>query len=201
MKNYKNIYDACNQFTKNKKLSTIVDLGARNGEGYALFGCHHPDALYTFIEPSNRCIPNINELIKKHPKANLRLIDGVLDLRDDKTTFYQLENDDDQSGNLFGDRGGNYGQSTSYSVKTYDYRSIFTHIDFVKCNIEGAEYQLINDGFFDIVDSFVMEAHNIHVPNKTYLDIITALTDKFDLEVWGNIKHKYCFINGLRKGA
>lgn len=198
-RNYKSIYDACCQVTKNKVITSIVDLGARHGEGYELFGHNHANAAYTFVEPSNRCIPNINNIIKKYPNANLRLIDGVLGASDGETTFYQLECDDDQSGNLFSDRNGQYGKPFECKVKIYDYKSIFTQIDFVKCNIEGAEYKLIEDGFFDIVDSFVMEAHNAHVPNKNYRNVIAALGDKFDLSIWGDTTYKYCFINGVKK--
>jgi FkbM family methyltransferase len=197
--NYKSIYDACVKFSQNKSIKTIVDLGACHGEGYELFGRFYPNASYTFVEPSNRCIHYINEIIKKYPDNKLNLIDGVLGTKNSQTAFYQLEHDNDQSGNLFSNRGGQYGKSTECIVKTYDYREIFTHIDFVKCNIEGAEYQLIEDGFFDIVDSFVMEAHNIHVPNKNYRNILSALGDKFELSVWGNVNYKYCFINGQKK--
>lgn len=198
---YKDIYDACLQFTAGKQIANIVDLGARHGEGYELFGRHHPDASYTFVEPSNRCIPNINRLIEKYSEANLRLIDGILSADNGEAEFYQLDNDNDQSGNLFSDRNGQYGSATLQKVKVYDFKNFFEKIDFVKCNIEGGEYQLIEDGFFDMVGSFVMEAHNVHVPNKNYLNIIESLASKFDLEVWGDVTYKYCFINGLRKNV
>lgn len=196
---YRDIYDACVQFTSGRKISSIVDLGARYGEGYELFGRHHPDASYTFVEPSNRCIPNINRLIEKYSDVNLRLIDGILGSRDGEAEFYQLDNDNDQSGNLFSDRNGQYGSATIQRVKVYDFKNFFDKIDFLKCNIEGGEYQLIEDGFFDMVDSFVMEAHNMHVPNKTYQNVVQSLQQSFDLEVWGNTHYKYCFINGQRK--
>lgn len=199
LRSYKNIYDACVQFSQDKSIKTIVDLGARHGEGYELFGIHHHDASYTFVEPSNRCISNINQLITKYPEAKLTLIDGVLGTSNGETRFYQLENDNDQSGNLFSNRNGQYGRSSEHVVKTYDYRLLFTHIDFVKCNIEGAEYQLIEEGFFDIVNSFVMEAHNVHVPNKNYRNAVSLLSDKFDLTIWGDVNYKYCFINGQKK--
>lgn len=199
---YKNIYDACNHVTKDKILTTIVDLGSRHGESYELFGKNHPDADFYFVEPSDRCIPKIKELIKKYNKNNLHLIDGVLGLEDSELNFYQLENDNDQSGNLFSNRQNQYGEANLIKVKQYDYRKIFSKkIDFVKCNIEGGEYELINCGFFDNVDSFVMEAHNAHVTQKTFQDILIALHDKFDMQTWGNIYYKHCFINGQKKNV
>lgn len=200
MQQYNDIYDACVKITKNKQLNTILDLGARHGEGYELFGKYHSTSEYIFVEPSRRCTQSINKVIKENPNANFKLINGVLGSNDSEIKFYQLENDYDQSGNLFSDRNGQYGNCFEYLVKVYDYRSIFNNsIDFVKCNIEGAEYQLIEDGFFDIVDCFVMEAHNAHIPNKNYKNIISALNDKFILNVWGNVNYKYCFINGQKR--
>lgn len=198
---YKDIYDASVHLTSGRNISSIVDLGARHGEGYELFGRHHPGASYTFVEPSNRCIPNINKLIEKYSDANLRLIDGILDKQDGEANFYQLENDNDQSGNLFFDRNGLYGKATIQKVKVYDFKNFFDKIDFVKCNIEGGEYQLIDSGFFDIVNAFSMEVHNEHVPNKTYRNVIQELDQNFDLEIWGDVKYKYCFVNGRKKNA
>lgn len=204
MNNCKNIYEACNSLAQNLGLEKhlrpiIVDLGGRHGESYELFGCNYPSAKYYFVEPSDRCIPHINKVIESYPNRDLCLIDGVLKTSEELIDFYQLDQDNDQSGNLFSDRHGVYGEARLCKVKSYDYTKLFSHIDFVKCNIEGAEYQLIEDKFFDIVDAFVMEAHNQHVPNKTYRDILSMLEDKFDLEVWGNTSYKYCFVNGTKK--
>ena len=196
---YTDIYEACVKFTAGKNLKSIVDLGARHGESYELFGYLHPESKYYFVEPSERCFSHINDIIAKYPQADISLIGGILGLSDGKTSFFQLGNDNDQSGNLFSDRGGQYGEASVYDVKTFDFRKIFKQIDFVKCNIEGGEYQLIDDGFFDIVDAFVMEAHNVHVPNKNYKNVVDRLSNEFELEVWGNVNYKYCFINGQRK--
>lgn len=196
---YSNIYEACSFVTSNKDIKLFVDLGARHGESYHLFGKNKNIDRYVLVEPSPRCVPTIREIVKIDPKK-FELVEGVLGLQDTKVDFYQLERDDDQSGNLFSDRSQTYGSATRTQVKMFDFRKIFnTRIDFVKCNIEGGEYQLIEDGFFDFVDSFVMEVHNAHVPGKTYHNAIELLREKFDLEIWGNVNYKYCFINGNKK--
>lgn len=196
---YLDIYDACRTITSRTSPNIIVDLGARHGEGFFRLGEKHPNARYVFVEPSPKCISRLLPLVADHP-GRLELIDGALGLENCLMEFFTFENDDDQSGNLYSDRRGTYGKATRYLVKSYDYRTVLPkEIDFVKCNIEGGEYQLIDDGFFDRVGSFVMEAHNSHVPNKRYVDVLRQLEAKFDLEVWGNTNYKYCFINGVRK--
>jgi FkbM family methyltransferase len=199
MSKYKDIYDACSKICHDKVLDVIVDLGSRHGEGYDLFGTKHPDSEYVFVEPSPRCISNIESVIRKNEERKLRLIRGILGKERKEVNFYQLDHDNDQSGNLFSDREGIYGKANLLKVQMYDFRKEFEHIDFLKCNIEGGEFDLIDAGFFDIVDCFVMEAHNRHVPNKTYRDVIEKLSSKFELEVWGNTSYKYCFVNGIKK--
>lgn len=196
---YSDIYDACLRVTEGRSIETFVDLGARHGESFRLFGKHRNINRYVFVEPSPRCTPVIRKIVDSDPKK-FSLVEGVLGNQDGEVTFYQLENDGDQSGNIFSDRGRSYGPATSTQVKMFDFRRVFNgRIDFLKCNIEGGEYQLIEDGLFDEVNSFVMEVHNRHVPGKTYLDAINGLVTKFDLEVWGNVGYKYCFINGNKK--
>jgi len=196
---YLDIYSACLSVTEGKKIDSFVDLGSRRGESYEKFGKSRDIKEYTFVEPSPRCVPHIKKIVETDP-TKFRLVEGVLGTTSGEITFHQLENDDDQSGNLFSDRKQAYGSSIPCVVKVYDYRQLFSDpIDFVKCNIEGAEYQLIEDGFFNMVDSFVMEVHNQHVAGKTYLDAIEGLKERFNLEIWGKTNYKYCFINGNKK--
>ena len=203
-KKYKDIYDAsCKIATKIScnQLNVIVDLGARHGEGYDRLGKYFKNAKYIFVEPSPRCIPIIIEKMK-HIEGDVELIQGVLGNTNRVTNFHLLENDNDQSGNMYTDRNGIYGQSSIIEIDVYDYKNFISnlgHIDFLKCNIEGGEYELIETSFFDHVTSFVIEAHNRLVGNKTYIDIVNALQDKFDMEIWGDTSYKYCFINGIRK--
>lgn len=198
MKSYKDLYDACNHLAP-LDVKTIVDLGARWGEGYSLFGSKRPDSRYVFVEPSPKCVPRLEELIRKNSDRNIELVPGILGVEDADIDFFIFDSDNDQSGNIFTGRGGAYGNTSKVKVKKFDYRKIFGHIDFVKCNIEGGEYQLIKDGFFDIVDSFAMEVHNQHVENFDYRNVLHDLSDKFEIEIWGNVKYKYCFANGKKK--
>lgn len=198
---YEDIHDACLKISQGRKISSIVDLGARYGEGYERMGKKIKHDCYTFVEPSVRCLPRIKKIIDENKERNLRLIEGVLGIDNCETNFFQLENDNDQSGNLFTDRQNKYGGATLCKVKVFDYRNLFSKIDLLKCNIEGGEYDLIEQGFFEIVENFVMEVHNYLVPGKNYLDALRPLSEKFDIEIWGDVNYKYCFMNGTKKDA
>ena len=203
MRKYDDIYDACRKITHGKKLKNVVDLGARHGEGYDKFAIEHPECKYIMVEPSPRCIEVImHRLFKKDVMdPDVALLPGVLGLSRGKTRFNLLESDNDQSGNLYSDRGGQYGPADVIDVDVYPINIMPAKIDFVKCNIEGGEYELMDLGFFDRVQCFVMEAHNQHVPGKTWRDVVEKLSPRFDLEVWGNTSYKYCFVNGHVKSS
>lgn len=198
MKIYRDLYDACNHLAP-KDTKLIVDLGARLGEGYSHFGVNWPNAKYVFVEPSPKCIPTLENVIRENSKRDITLIPGILGIEESDIDFFIFDNDNDQAGNIFTDRGGAYGKTSTVKVKKFDYRNFFDKIDFVKCNIEGGEYQLINEGFFDIVDNFAMEIHNQHVKNFDYRNVLKDLSDKFDIEIWGNVNYKYCFASGKKK--
>lgn len=194
------IYALCRTLIQDRTLSTILDLGARYGEGFEQFGqtVMKNDCEYICVEPSPRCIPKITKLMDKYPEHKIRLIPGVLGKASGSAFLNILDNDGDQSANLFSDRSGQYGLSIKCEVPIFDYATIPDRIDFAKINIEGAEYQLIDDGIFDRFSAFVLEAHNEHVVGKSYRDVISALQDKFTLVSWGNLNYKYCFITGFK---
>lgn len=199
---YSDIYDASRQVaSKLEHIRTIVDMGSRHGEGYDRFGVHFPNAEYIFVEPSPRCVPHIIEK-QRTIAGRTRLVDAVVGKKAGSAEFFLLERDGDQSGNMYTDRGGTYGQSVVVNVPVIscdDFLRSVGHIDFLKCNIEGGEYELLETSLFDNVSAFVMEAHNRHVPGKTYMDVIQSLEHKFDMEVWGDRSYKYCFINAVRR--
>lgn len=193
------IYGLCNAMgtTQSLLFGSILDLGARHGEGFELFGTNFC-CRYTFVEPSPRCIPKVEELIAKYPGIEFNLLPGILGSRDGTADLILLESDGDQSANIFSDRAGRYGQASVVQVPVFSYDKLDASYDFAKINIEGGEYELISDGVFDRFNAFVMEAHNAHVPGKTYIDAIAGLQDKFDIVSYGDLNYKYCFLAGIR---
>lgn len=208
---YGGIYGLCNQLATEVPCTSILDLGARHGEGFVLFGSkthqirwavadQHCE-LYVMVEPSPRCIPKIQELIGRHTETSIELIPGVLGRVDGAVELIMFDADNDQSANTFTTRGGQYGPSTSTTVPVFSYdHGILNnrHFDIAKVNIEGGEYQLIDDGYFTParIGAFVMEAHNAHVPGRTYKDVIAALGSQYDIVSYGDLNYKYCFLVG-----
>lgn len=193
------IYGLCRHVTTDSELHTIVDLGAHHGHGYAAFGVDHPDALYVMVEPVADCVEKIKEVISNNPTARINIVDGILGKEAGTAEINLFESDGRQSSNLFSTRGGVYGRSCVQVIKVHPYDVVPMSIDFAKVNIEGGEYQLVQDGFFDRIDQFVMEVHNELIPNVTYVDILTGpLSADFELITCGSRSYKYCFCVGHR---
>lgn len=186
----------------NATVATIVDLGAHHGEGVTLLGSQIPTCTrYMMVEPAPRCIEKIKQATDH--QIHIELIEAILGIEDGSTKFYDLP-DADASGNVYSAREG-YGPADMIDVKIIDWRKIMpTPIDFVKCNIEGGEYELMEQGFFDNVQAFVIECHNKHVKNddgnyRNVKELIDGLSKDFNIESHGTLSHKYCFISGIRK--
>lgn len=202
-----NIYTRCQSFIVNNDLkpNLIVDFGAHFGESFQFLSkfCRKH---YVFIEPCPSSIQEIQKVMAaiKDDSVNVHLINSVLGEENGQTKLVVFPESDNQSANLFSDRGRSSQQSVEIvdvPVMSYkDFSEYFPQkIDFAKINIEGAEYKLIEDGFFkDKIDSFVMEIHNIHVPGKTWRDAVSMLENDFDIETFGDLNYKYCFMSGKR---
>ena len=193
------IYGLCNQVAvafSGQKL-TVIDMGSRHGEGFVEFGTHF-DCHYEFVEPSPRCLPKIEDVIRENPGRSFRLHSGVMGGQPGSIILNVFESDGDQSANVFSDRQGRYGRSEQVTVPVIPYDEMLSCYDIAKINIEGGEYQLLDDNVFDRFGTFVMEAHNQHVKGKNYQTLIEGLQDKFDIFSYGNLMYKYCFLVGLR---
>lgn len=184
-----------------KKPKNILDLGAHHGQGVKkLFDQLNNVEKYMMVEPAPKCIKIIENMLLELKNDKLSLVSGVINKTEGEITFFDMPNTDESS-NLFGARVG-YGTPEEISVKMHPFQSL-GHFDFVKCNIEGHEYKLIEDGFFDQVDSFLIEIHQRHVKKTndeyyTITDAINVLKDKFDLVSHGQLQHKYCFLAGVK---
>lgn len=207
-----NIHELCLYTIKKYGLSPrrVLDLGAHHGQGLKLLGDASHCERYVMVEPMAKNISVIKGILASRnddaiPKASL--FPGVVGKEPGFVKFYELP-DNDESSNLYNSRNiALYGkaQETNVSVATFNeiIDQLGGNIDFLKCNIEGGEYQLINDGFFNHVDAFLAEVHNIHCPrdNGSWMnvnDFIKSLQDKFELVSHGSLHHKYCFVSGRR---
>jgi FkbM family methyltransferase len=208
------IYDICNKSLSkwcDSGIETIIDFGARHGEGLVALAdyCAQHETRYIMIEPSPRCwIPieetrdnvatrrHVESVVLKHAITD---VEGTLPM-------FLFSNDGDQSANFYSTRGGIRGKATIEEVKSLRPESLkcFTNhnglIPFMKMNIEGAEYGLLeNTDLFEWVDVFVAEVHNQHIKGKNIDTFVAGIEQRFDFRTHGNTASKHCFVSARRK--
>lgn len=202
----KNIYECSRKFIEENdvNIELLVDFGARHGESYRFLKefCRGD---YVFVEPAPKSIAVIEDLIiGLNDPSHIHLIKAVLGSSEGSIGMHIFEHDDDQSSNVFTDRKGCYGKSEIINVPVFSYEifdKLFPgkNIDFAKVNIEGSEYQMIEDGFFHKrVKSFVMELHNEHVKDKMWKNAVECLQHDFDIITYGDLGYKYCYMSGIK---
>jgi FkbM family methyltransferase len=191
----KNIYDLCIDMGENP--GVIVDLGAHMGDGYSRLREAFPSARILLVEPMPDCVQVLQSLVDND--SNVSILPFAVGKEEKICQIYCFESDGRQSSNFYSDRGGQYGSPKQIDVEVVTPSSLPSRIDLAKINIEAGEFELLDTDFFDRIDRFVLEAHNSHIPGKSWRDLIEALKDKFDLWTSGNLSYKYCFIMGVKK--
>lgn len=195
------------------KPRVIVDLGAHKGEALQglsplLEDCER----MILVEPSTVGIEAIFEALDRldfDRAVKIWLVPGILGPKKGEAKLFEIPGNT-ESTNLFSDREGKFGPAEESTVEVFSWNDELgsaagegARIDLLKCNIEGGEYDLMDQGFFDLVDAFVVECHNRHVKRedgafRQWTDLLAGLRDDFDLTSHGDLTHKYCFLTGVR---
>jgi FkbM family methyltransferase len=191
----KNIYDLCIDLGENPNV--IVDLGAHMGDGYKRLRSSFPSAKIFLVEPMPDCVQKLHLIVEND--VNALILPFAVGKEAKNSQIYCFDADKRQSSNFYSDRGGQYGSHKKLEVEVVTPVCLPSRIDLAKINIEAGEFELIETDFFDRVDRFALEAHNAHIPGKTWRDLIKALEEKFDLWTSGSLSYKYCFIIGVKK--
>ncbi len=147
-----------------KNLQTVFDIGANNGL-FTLYllerGCKK---VYAF-EPNETTETNIKSILSNYD--NYELIKKAVYTHNNGLTFYVNENNS-TIGSIDKDHVAAQGfaeeiKVPSISLKTFIEQNDIKKIDLIKMDIEGAEYDIIEnleDSVFEITDSFLIEFHS-----------------------------------------
>lgn len=147
-----------------KNLDTVLDIGANNGL-FSLYllknGCKK---VYAF-EPNDTTEKNIKSIL--HEYDNYELIKKAVYTHDNGLTFYTSETNT-TIGSISRDHVLAQGFAVeskvpSISLKSFVNENGIEKIDLIKMDIEGSEYDVIeelDDEIFEITNSFLIEYHS-----------------------------------------
>lgn len=148
------IYDF---YFKDKKDLVVVDAGANVG----MFSVHcSPSSKIIYsIEPT----PSHFNLLKKITKKfkNIIPINCALWNKDENLTFYNIPSN--TTSNTIVNYGGQPMTVTGKTLQTIIKENNIPHIDLLKMDIEGSEFEILNDEFinycYSMVDNWFVEVH------------------------------------------
>jgi len=135
----------------------ILDIGANIGL-FTLFAQDRAKAIYP-IEPTPSHFKILTDLTKNYP--NVHPLNLAISDRSGKIDFYIHE--DNTTTNSINNRSGNRIEVDTKTILRTITDLGLSHIDFIKCDIEGSEVVALNDKTVyevkDLVDSWFVEVH------------------------------------------
>ena len=169
-------------FLFESKLNTVLDIGANAGTFSKLFLEKGVNQVYAF-EPNQEALTNLNHLSSTEP--NLTVIEKAIHTTEEDLTFYidptnttiGSSNPDHLSFNT--NKDIQKITVPTITLKNFIEQEKLDKIDLIKIDIEGAEYDIIEnleDEVFNITDKFLIEWHDNE--NGELEKMIKFLTNK-----------------------
>jgi FkbM family methyltransferase len=173
-----------------------LDCGSNIGVSILYFKHLYPQARVVGFEPDTRVFPYLEGNIARNRLQGVRLVQAALSSNEGAVEFFS---DGKYGGGLAeqlasGDESG-WMRSTVSSVRLRNYLN--EPVDFLKMNIEGAEYEVLKDSeeMLDRVKEMVIEYHHLPGLPRTLHKILEILDrqgfeyliNDFDSETNGSV--------------
>jgi len=169
---YEEIFERENyKFTTFNKNPVIIDCGSNIGLSIIYFKQKYPNSIIYGFEPD----PKIFDILYKNI-SSLNLKDVHIEQKAiwDKETELAFQQQGGSSGKI------STSSSNSLVVKTirlYDFLRSFTHIDFLKIDIEGSEYIVVKDceAYLQNINQIFIEYHSEYNEEQHLGEILEIL--------------------------
>lgn len=150
----------------------IIDCGANIGLSVIYMKKQYPDAEIVAFEPDNQNFEILTKNIEAGGYSNIILKKEAVWIENTKIHFSSTGTTDSHISPQNAD---------SVEVTAIRLKDLFTRkIDFLKIDIEGAEFQVIKDiaEKLDLVDNMFVEYHGSFKENNQFIDMLKMITDK-----------------------
>lgn len=146
------------------KMETVFDIGANSGLFSLLCINKGAKKVYAF-EPNQESLINLNHIVKD---INVEVVDKAIYTKDEDLKFY-IDPTNTTIGSVSKDHIINNGNALeeivvpAISLKTFMTQNNIDRVSLVKMDIEGAEYEIIDNleqDVFDKIDNFLIEYHD-----------------------------------------
>jgi FkbM family methyltransferase len=176
------------EFADLKKDSVVIDLGAYSGLTSILFKSNCSDGEVIAVDADEKnlmCISKNFNLYKTISGSEIKLLNGAVWNHSDGLFFSNEGNMGSSAVSIIGERGGSKKFIKSYRLIDIANKYDLKKVDFIKCDVEGAESVIFNDDeFFNkYKPKIIVEPHYVS-GEITSIDVENSLKKygyKFDL--------------------
>lgn len=157
---YKKIYSL--HFPYHKK-AVVVDIGAHAGyfSIYAAKNLHGESKIFA-IEPATENFMLMKHNIQSHGIYNIELTKGAISASTGQRTLILSNPQNHSLYDVYANSNENEEEVDSYSLKDFMVVREITHIDFLKIDCEGSEYEILLHTPIDILEKIEVVSIEIH---------------------------------------
>lgn len=160
----------CYKFVPRNNQPTIIDCGANIGLSCLYYSRSYPKSKVVAFEADPKILPVLKRNLESNGVDNVELVDRAVWINDGEVDFAAEGSDG----------GSIYGSDNVIRVKCVRLRDIlvkYPRVDFLKIDIEGAEYEVVVDckNSLDNVDNIFIEFHSWSGRDQKLGEILTVL--------------------------
>lgn len=169
-------YKPCKTISPPPKV--IFDLGSNIGASVIYFALLFPESFVYCFEPNFFCLPSLKANLEQF-SDRVKIFHAAITQESGQVTLFS--NEQHWSASLY-NRARSYGGMTVRSMSLVDamQAAAVTHVDLLKFDIEGAEYDVFRDPLLSANISFMIGEIHPTITGKTINDFFTLLS-KFDV--------------------
>jgi FkbM family methyltransferase len=181
------------KFKSKNEVPFILDCGANIGMSVIYFKKLYPKATIIAFEPDDYIFGFLKKNMTTYGYTDVELVDKAVWIKDDILSF----NSDGALGGRFAEIGESNIQKKVPTIRLRDYL-IKNKIDFLKLDVEGAEYEIIKDcsDLIKDIDYIFIEYHSKPEKPQTLHEILEIIKSAgFRYHIKEAFTRKYPFIS------
>lgn len=162
-------------FEARRREPIVLDGGGNIGMSVLYFKHFYPDARIVTFEPDQAVLPYLKENLARNKLFDVRVVEAALGARTGAVAFH---GDGKYGGSLSIGEGTSNASAATYQVECVRLRDYLADpIDFLKLNIEGAEWDVLADceDRLHHVPEMVVEYHHLPDLSRTLHKILELL--------------------------
>ncbi len=180
VKTYKEIFNSeIYRFDCNTTSPIILDCGANIGMSCIYFKSIYPNATIIAFEPDEHLIEVLNKNITQNNFTNVTLHQAAVWIEDG---FISFDSKGSEASHI--DNSGS-GTNLVKTIKLSNLLQAYDNIDFLKMDIEGAEFEVVKDcvPYLNKVSNFFLEYHG-KVSDTNKLQILIKILEQANFKVY-----------------